>query len=169
MNRVEKIQKYIEDSEKKIQELQKKLEIEKAKTEIECPFEERERYFVLCNDGSVSSDCWEDYDCELDQLSQVNMFKTKEEAECERDRRNLLARLNRFRNEKNDGWIPNWNRWQELKFCIFWSYGDLILKPCDTFLGFNVFGYFKNRDDCLEAIRIFGHEIKRLYVEELGK
>lgn len=101
--------------------------------------------------------------------SQGNMFNSIEEAEKERDRRNLLARLNRFRNEKNDGWIPNWNRWQELKFCIFWSYGDLILKPCDTFLGFNVFGYFKNRDDCLEAIRIFGHEIKRLYVEELRK
>lgn len=101
--------------------------------------------------------------------SQGNMFNSIEEAEKERDRRNLLARLNRFRDEKNDGWIPNWNRWQELKFCIFWSYGDLILKPCDTFLGFNVFGYFKNRDDCLEAIRIFGHEIKRLYVEELGK
>ena len=101
--------------------------------------------------------------------SQGNMFNSIEEAEKERDRRNLLARLNRFRNKKNDGWIPNWNRWQELKFCIFWSYGDLILKPCDTFLGFNVFGYFKNRDDCLEAIRIFGHEIKRLYVEELGK
>ena len=101
--------------------------------------------------------------------SQGNMFNSIEEAEKERDRRNLLARVNRFRNEKNDGWIPNWNRWQELKFCIFWSYGDLILKPCDTFLGFNVFGYFKNRDDCLEAIRIFGHEIKRLYVEELGK
>lgn len=101
--------------------------------------------------------------------SQGNMFNSIEEAEKERDRRNLLARLNRFRNEKNDGWIPNWNRWQQSKFCIFWSYGDLILKPCDTFLGFNVFGYFKNRDDCLEAIRIFGHEIKRLYVEELGK
>ncbi len=98
--------------------------------------------------------------------SQGNMFNSIEEAERERDRRNLLARLNRFRDEKNDGWIPNWNRWQELKFCIFWSYGDLILKPCDTFLGFNVFGYFKNRDDCLEAMRIFGHEIKRLYVEE---
>ena len=51
--------------------------------------------------------------------SQGNMFNSIEEAEKERDRRNLLARLNRFRNEKNDGWIPNWNRWQELKFCIF--------------------------------------------------
>lgn len=98
--------------------------------------------------------------------SQGNMFNSIEEAEKERDRRNLLARLNRFRDEKNDGWIPNWNRWQELKFCIFWSNDTLIARPCDTFLGFNVFGYFKNRDDCLEAIGRFGYEIYKLYVEE---
>lgn len=128
--------------------------------------EERYNYYELQSNGNI---VW----CSVLSQSihesnlhiQGNLFLTKEEAEKERDRRNLLARLNRFRNEKNDGWIPKWNRWQELKFCIFWSYGDLILKPCDTFLGFNVFGYFKNRDDCLEAIRIFGHEIKRLYVD----
>ena len=122
-------------------------------------------------DGSIWWTLKNSHNEELNERisSQGNMFNSIEEAERERDRRNLLARLNRFRDEKNDGWIPNWNRWQELKFCIFWSYGDLILKPCDTFLGFNVFGYFKNRDDCLEAMRIFGHEIKRLYVEELEK
>lgn len=98
--------------------------------------------------------------------SQGNMFNSIEEAEKERDRRNLLARLNRFRNEKNDGWIPNWNRWQELKFCIYWSNETFIARPCDTLLGFNVFGYFKNRDDCLEAISRFGHEIYKLFVEE---
>lgn len=106
---------------------------------------------------------------DLKIFNQGNQFNSVEAAEKERDRRNLLARVNRFRDEKNDGWIPNWNRWQELKFCIFWGNETFILKTCDTFLGFNVFGYFKNRDDCLEAIRLFGHEIKRLYVEELGK
>ena len=98
-------------------------------------------------------------------FNQGNMFNSVEAAEKERDRRNLLARVNRFRDEKNDGWNPNWNRWQELKFCIYWSNETLIARPCDTFLGFNVFGYFKNRDDCLEAIGLFGHEIKRLYVD----
>ena len=98
-------------------------------------------------------------------INQGNMFNSVEAAEKERDRRNLLARVNRFRDEKNDGWNPNWNRWQELKFCIYWSNETLIARPCDTFLGFNIFGYFKERDDCLEAIRLFGHEIKRLYVE----
>ena len=77
MSRVEEIQKQIEELKKKTQELQKELEIEKQKTEIECPFEEREQYFVLCNDGRVASDCWEDYDCELAQWSQGNILKLK--------------------------------------------------------------------------------------------
>lgn len=104
-------------------------------------------------------------DLEVKIFNQGNLFNSVEAAEKERDRRNLLARINRFRDEKNDGWIPNWNRWQELKFCIFWSNETLIAIHCNTFLGFNVFGYFKNRDDCLEAIGRFGHEIKRLYVD----
>ena len=99
-------------------------------------------------------------------FNQGNMFNSVEAAEKERDRRNLLARVNRFRAEKNDGWNPNWNRWQELKFCIYWSNETLIARPCDTFLGFNVFGYFKNCDDAERAIELFGDEIKRLYVEE---
>ena len=98
-------------------------------------------------------------------FNQGNQFNSVEAAEKERDRRNLLARVNRFRDEKNDGWNPNWNRWQELKFCIYWSNETLIARPCDTMLGFNAFGYFKNRDDCLEAIRLFGHEIYKLYVD----
>ena len=106
-----------------------------------------------------------DNELEVKIFNQGNLFNSVEAAEKERDRRNLLARLNRFRDEKNDGWIPNWNRWQELKFCIYWSNETLIARPCDTFLGFNEFGYFKNRDDCLVAIAMFGHEIKRLYVE----
>jgi len=99
-------------------------------------------------------------------FNQGNQFNSVEAAEKERDRRNLLARVNRFRDEKNDGWIPNWNRWQELKFCIYWSNETLIARPVDTMLGFNVFGYFKDREDCLEAIGRFGHEIYKLYVEE---
>ena len=118
-------------------------------------------------DGSIWW-CTRRHNNELDVkiFNQGNQFNSVEAAEKERDRRNLLARVNRFRDEKNDGWIPNWNRWQELKFCIFWSNETFIARPVDTMLGFNVFGYFKNRDDCLEAIGLFGHEIYKLYIEE---
>ena len=103
---------------------------------------------------------------EVKIFNQGNLFSSVEAAEKERDRRNLLARVNRFRDEKNDGWIPNWNRWQQSKFCIYWISDTFIARPCDTLLGFNIFGYFKNRDDCLEAIGLFGHEIYKLYIEE---
>ena len=117
-------------------------------------------------DGSI----WQhtrSYNNELDVkiFNQGNQFNSVKAAEKERDRRNLLARVNRFRDEKNAGWIPNWNRWQQSKFCIYWISDTFTARPCDELLGFNVFGYFKNRNDCLEAIGRFGHEIKRLYVD----
>ena len=97
---------------------------------------------------------------DLKIFNQGNRFNSVEAAEKERDRRNLLARVNRFRDEKNDGWIP------KSKFCIYWISDTFIARPCDELLGFNVFGYFKNRDDCLEAISRFGHEVYKLFVEE---
>lgn len=103
---------------------------------------------------------------EVKIFNQGNLFSSVEAAEKERDRRNLIARVNRFRDEKNDGWIPNWNRWQQLKFCIYWISDTFIARPCDALLGFNIFGYFKNREDCLEAIGLFGHEIYKLYIKE---
>ena len=168
MSRVEEIQKQIEELEKKTQELQKELEIEKAKAEIECPFEERERYFVLCNDGSVSSDCWEDDDCELDQLSQGNMFKTKEEAECERDRRNLLTRFRQFRDKCNGDWKPDFENSREDKYSIMFHYKSRKLKIANSgdYDNFRPFSYFKNESDTQRDIELFGDEIKRLYVEE---
>lgn len=104
-------------------------------------------------------------DLELKKLNQGNLFLSMEDAELERDRRNLLFRFSIFRDVKNRGWTPDWKKWSEPKYCIYWNGRDLLPKLCDTNLDFNIFGYFKNRDYCLEAIDKFGHEIKRLYVE----
>lgn len=103
-------------------------------------------------------------DLEIKKLNQGNLFLSMEEAELERDRRNLLARFYRFRNKKNAGWIPNWKRWVEPKYCIYWNGRELSPKLCDTNLDFNTFGYFKNRDACIEAILKYGEEIMKLYV-----
>ena len=168
MSKVEEIQKQIEELKKKTQELQKELEIEKAKTEIECPFEERERYFVLCNDGSVSSDCWEDYDCELDQLSQGNIFKIKEEAENERDKRALLTRFRQFRDKCNGDWKPDWSTHLDDKYHIYKAHGhEQLLISQDLFCtSFVTFGYFHKYEDAERAIELFGDEIIRLWVKE---
>lgn len=104
-------------------------------------------------------------DLELNKINQGNLFLSMEDAELERDRRNLLARFYRFRNLKNKWWTPNWKKWGEPKYCIYWNGIELSPKLCDTHLEFNIFGYFKNRDDCLAAIGEFGNEIMKLYVE----
>ena len=104
-------------------------------------------------------------DLESKKLNQGNLFLSMEDAELERDRRNLLFRFSIFRDFKNRGWTPDWKKWSEPKYCIYWNGRDLLPKLCDTNLDFNIFGYFKKRDDCLAAISEFGDDIKRLYVE----
>ena len=119
---------------------------------------------MLCNDGSVSSDCWEDYDCELDQLSQGNIFKIKEEAENERDKRALLTRFRQFRDKCNG----DWNKDNEiLNYSIRYDYvsNGLFIATLGATNGFELFGYFKNSDDATRALELFGDEIKRLFVE----
>ena len=132
--------------------------------------EEKQNFYELQSNGTILWTLVSNFSThEISLKAQGNIFETSKEAERERDRRNLLHRLEQFRDQCQGYWEPDWNRWQQLKFCIFWNNESLIARPVDTMLGFNVFGYFKNRDDCLEAISRFGHEIKRLYVEELEK
>lgn len=166
MSRVEEIKQQIEELEKKTQELQKELEIEKQK-EVKCPFKYGEEYFLLPSDGMVSESIWGDYKFDNRALSQGNIFKTKEEAELEHDKRDLLTRFRHFRDQCNGDWKPDFKDVLQDKYSIQFNYN------CGTFTIFNsgqidsvrLFGYFKKQVDCDRAIELFGDEIKRLYLE----
>lgn len=102
---------------------------------------------------------------------QGNLFLTKEEAERERDKRELLTLFRQFRDKCNGDWKPDWNDIHEGRYYI-----HLYPNKGECSIGQDVFqdsmpqfGRFKNVDDCLRAIELFGDEIKRLYVEELEK
>ena len=168
MSRIEEPEKQITELDERKVALQHELELEKQKTEIEYPFEERERYFVLCNDGRIANDCWEGYDCEFTQWSQGNIFKTKEAAKCERDRRALLKRFRQFRDKCNGDWKPDWKDKVKAKYFIVFNHesSELLLKWYIGVQPFESFGCFKNREDAIRAIELFGDEIKRLFVEE---
>lgn len=128
--------------------------------------DEKHKFYELQSNGTILWSSVAYFDThEISVKSQGNIFETSKEAERERDRRNLLYRIEQFRYQCQGEWKPDWNRWQQLKFCIFWNNESLIARPVDTMLGFNVFGYFKDREDCLEAIGLFGHEIYKLYVD----
>ena len=168
LSRVTELEKEIKELENRKIELLKELEGEKQKTEFEYPFEEFESYWTIASGGEVFQAMWTNNDLDFKRYSQGNVFKTKEEAERERDKRALLTRFRQFRDKCNGDWKPDWNDIHEGRYYI-----HLYPNKGECSIGQDVFqdsmpqfGRFKNVDDCLRAIELFGDEIKRLYVEE---
>ena len=164
----------VKELEEKVQELLKEIETLKQKEkaeEFEYPFKENEPYEVIIEDGRIVTNCWTNHNKDCERYEQGNVFKTKEEAERERDKRELLTLFRQFRDKCNGDWKPDWNDIHEGRYYI-----HLYPNKGECSIGQDVFqdsmpqfGRFKNVDDCLRAIELFGDEIKRLYVEELEK
>ena len=97
---------------------------------------------------------------------QGNAFKTRDDAEKEIDRRALLHEFNQFKNERNDGWTPNWKDFNMSKYFVE-ADSDGYLKSVSMYAtdSFVQFGYFHNYKDCMDAIEKFGDRIKRLYID----
>ena len=165
MSRVVEIQKQIEELEKKTQELQKELEFEKNKYVVDYPFEIPDSYWRLELNGVITKDWWSNDDWERHCYKQGHVFKNREEARKERDKRDLLMRFNQFRDKCNGDWKPES---EKAKYYIFLQYANRMLCVYSSmfFDAFNMFGYFKNFDDAERAVELFGDEIKRLFVEE---
>lgn len=167
MSRVEEIKKQIEELEKKTQELQKELEFEKNKYVVEYPFEIPDSYWRLELNGVITKDWWGNDDWERYCYKQGNVFLTEEEAEKEQQRRALLIRFKQYRDKCNGDWKPDFINWDTNKYALSYCYKsgtfDCFNGGWDTY--FQPFGYFKNLEDGLRAIELFGDEIKRLFVE----
>ena len=153
----------------KLKSLYEKLKLEVAEN-LEYPFEEREDFWVIDSFGDARSSTWTNHSFNTSRYSQGNVFKTKEEAEREHDKRALLTRFRQFRDKCNGEWK------QKREDCIcfngyhielYYSNGDGKLRSdWDPVRGrFGLFGYFKQQVDCDRAIEIFGDEIKRLFLE----
>ena len=172
MSIVEDLKQQIEELENKTKELQKKLEIERQKKEIDYPFNYPLNYsetcYLLRSNSVIVEDWWSSSGNDRNCYKQGNFFKTKEEAQRERDKRELLMRFRQFRDKCNGDWEPDFEDWEVNKYYLAYSYVSNKL-CCFTALlntNFQLFGYFKNKTDCECAIRLFGDEIRRLYVEE---
>lgn len=161
----------IVDEWDKLKSLYEKLKIE-ATEEFEYPFAENEFYFTVSLDGDVTSSMWNNHIFDTTRYSQGNAFKTKEEAERERDRRALLTRFKQFRDKCNGEWEPDWkNKGNDCEYYnIDFTYHDgkaeLGTDWHRYFHPFCLFGYFKEQKDVERAIELFGDEIIRLWVEE---
>lgn len=144
----------------------KELKKEEYTWEMKCPYKKGHEYWLLDSHGEPVLFNWKDCNFEKCYLKQGNTFKTKEAAELEAKRRNLLTRFRAFRDECNGDWKSDWDINKEKYFLYFSvNYGIFCSGVNRYCYMFNLFGYFKNKADCERAIELFGDEIKELFVE----
>ena len=134
--------------------------------EMKCPYEEGDNVFKLGDDGLSWEYRWNRMVIDEGRFEQGNIFLTREAARLESKRRNLLTRFRAFRNECNDGWMPDFSDDEE-KYYLYYSILEECIDVGWIVLGcsFNIFGYFKNQEDAERAIELFGDEIKELFVD----
>ena len=169
MSRIEELENEIKGLENRKIELLKELEVEKQK-ELGFSFEHGDKYFLLTDAGNVVDGLWQNYAFDHDALSQGNVFKFKQEAKKERDRRLLLTRFRQFRDKCNGDWKPDWKAIEDsynYYIEMYYGYGNAKLRTdwSPSSASFNLFGYFRKESDAARAIELFGNEIKRLYLE----
>lgn len=132
---------------------------------MKCPYKEGDGFYFVNNDGSVGSGSWSDWVFKTDCFNQGNVFPTKQEAELESKRRNLLTRFKAFRDECNGNWKINWKDVEQAKYIIKSdNEGDLHIVTYWTVNEFHLFGYFKDYRDAQRAIELFGDEIIELFM-----
>lgn len=133
--------------------------------EMKCPYKYEDNHYCVQSSGDVFSDSWRDIEADYSFFSQGNIFKTKQAAELEAKRRNLLTRFKAFRDECNNGWKPDWSNNGEKWEIDYKEEEGLIALWTSLVNSFSTFGYFKNKKYAERAIELFGDEIKELFVD----
>ena len=164
MKNLETLKKQTADLEAKLEEMKAEIDRLENAWEMKCPYEYGDKHYCLQSSGDVFLDSWHDIEADNSFFSQGNVFPTKQAAELEAERRNLLARFRAFRDECNGDWKPES---EKVKYYICLQYENLSLCVSSSMFwdAFNMFGYFKNEEDAQRAIELFENEIKELFVE----
>ena len=167
MSRIEELKKEIKELEEKTTALKQELKLERQKKEIDYPFNYTEKCYLLSSNGVIVEDWWSHSGNDQMRYRQGNFLKTKEEAQRERDRRDLLTRFRQYRDKCNGDWKPDFKDDNSWKYYISFDHKNNMMKiySCWNLEEFTLFGYFKNESDAARAIEPFGDEIKRLFVE----
>lgn len=174
MNKEQEIKKLqIEALETKIQGMIAERQyisnkIEEAQSELKTLKTGSEKFYYVNIFGEIANIEPDNYNEDIikQMQQQGNAFKTRDDAEKESDRRALLYEFNQFKNERNDGWTPNWKDFNMSKYFVA-ADSDGYLKSVSMYGtdSFVQFGYFHNYKDCMDAIEKFGDRIKELYID----
>ena len=132
---------------------------------MKCPYKDRDKYYIVNSRGLVKFLFWNNSVANKKTFNQGHIFPTKQEAELEAKRRNLLTRFRAFRDECNGDWKADWSDSFTSKYLLSIIDSKLVVDSYWYANKFNTFGYFKNEEDAERAIELFGDEIKELFVE----
>lgn len=165
MTNLETLKQQTADMEAKLNEMKAEIERMENWWEMKCPYKDGDEYYFVSANGLAKYDSWDNYDFEKRAFAQGNIFKTKQAAELESKRRNLLTRFRAFRDECNNGWEPNWSNNSEKWEIDYKEEEGLVALWTSLVNSFSTFGYFKNKQDTQRAIDLFGDEIEELFVE----
>lgn len=159
MDKLEKLKKEREELDKRIETLEY----------AERMFEEGDEIYYVDQFGNVNCGNWDNFAWIDGSFSQGHIFRTKQAAELEAKRRNLLTRFRAFRDECNSDWEPDWDSYLDLKNYIYCeAKKELKIYRTGAANDFCIFGYFKNEQDAQRAIDLFGDEIIELFVDWEG-
>nr|DAO78014.1 MAG TPA: hypothetical protein [Caudoviricetes sp.] len=133
---------------------------------MKIPFEDGDEYFALNHRGSIIETTWNNHCVDEERFELGNVFLTREAAELEAKRRNLLTRFRAFRDECNGDWKIDWRK-NDAKYYFYISStdGEIGINDIYFYETFPIFGYFKNEQDAERAIELFGDEIIELFVD----
>jgi len=80
-------------------------------------FKDGYAYYILCSDGEIETSLYHTAKGYLnDDIQNGNVFRTKEEAEKEREYRQARFRLNAKMRELEGGWKADWNNTEQRKY-----------------------------------------------------
>ena len=130
-----------------------------------------ENYYFICLSGGVLKSTWCNSEMDNKMYNQNNVFGTREEALLESERRALVVRIQRFRDECNASEKQlDWKNFSQDKYFISYDSSNeyLFISNNRVTNNLNLFGHFVTHDSADAAIKMFGSEIKKLFIE-VGK
>lgn len=132
---------------------------------MKCSYKDRDKYYIVNSRGLVKCLFWDNSVANKKTFNQGHIFPTKQEAELEAKRRNLLTRFRAFRDECNGDWKADWSDSFKSKHYLEIIDSKVVLDSVNCANRIATFGYFKNEKDAERAIELFGDEIQKLFAE----
>ena len=165
-----------EELEQKVKRLEEQLTeiriemLERKAEQILLPYQVKipsdlENYYTIDIDGSIEG--LYRYTHEIRALFYLRglAFETKTEAEQYLKKSMLLFKYNKWAEEHNKGWIPNWADLDEEKWSAIYDNENKKLKTIKNYCYQEIIKlpYFKREDITEQFIEEFGDEIKEVF------